>query len=182
MKRLVPILLFGFILFLSCDYRKMEDTLYEQFLNPAAEAHPGVLWDWMGGLISREGITKDLEAMAAQGIGKVMIMQMPDQCPYPRQWSYREYPGKVKVLSDEWFDLMNFTIGECDRLGLEFSAFACPGWGHVGGPWVPADKGTKKMAVTRVRVTGPARIERDLPRPAPASVVNGGNLIPEWKP
>ena len=29
-------------------------------------------------MISREGITKDLEALAAQGVGVVMIMQMPD--------------------------------------------------------------------------------------------------------
>ena len=89
------------------------ETLVEQFKNPPPDARPGVLWDWMGGLISREGITKDLEAMAAQGIGKIIIMQMPDQCPYPRQWSYREYPGKVQILSDEWFNLMNYTIGEC---------------------------------------------------------------------
>jgi len=119
-------------------------------MNPPPAARPGVLWDWMGGMISRDGITKDLEAMAAQGIGKVMIMQMPDQCPYPRQWSYRDYPGKVKVLSDEWYDLMNFAVGECDRLGIEIASFACPGWGHVGGPWVPKDKGTKKMAMTSV--------------------------------
>ena len=91
----------------------------EEFRNPPPAARPGVFWDWMGGLISREGITKDLEAMAAQGIGKVMLMQMPDQCPYPRQWSYSDYPGKVKVLSEEWFGLVNFSIGECARLGLE---------------------------------------------------------------
>jgi len=69
------------------------------FLNPPATARAGVLWDWMGGMISREGITKDLEALSAQGIGRVMIMQMPDACPYPRQWSFRDYPGKVKVSS-----------------------------------------------------------------------------------
>jgi len=156
------------------------EILLDQFKNPPPSARPGVLWDWMGGLISREGITKDLEAMAAQGIGKIIIMQMPDQCPYPRQWSYRNYPGKVEVLSDNWFDLMNFTIGECDRLGLEMGAFACPGWGHVGGPWVPAEKGTKKMAVTSVRVAGPVSFDQELPRPAPAPVASGGNQIPEW--
>jgi len=156
------------------------ETLVEEFSNPPPASRPGVLWDWMGGMISREGITRDLEALAAQGIGRVMIMQMPDQCPYPRQWSFRDYPGKVKILSDEWFELMNFAIGECDRLGLEIASFACPGWGHVGGPWVPGDKGTKKMAVTSVMVTGPFLFDRELPKPAPASVASGGNQIPEW--
>ena len=75
------------------------DKLERGFANPPPESRPEVLWDWMGGMISREGITKDLEALSAQGIGRVMIMQMPDACPYPRQWSFRDYPGKVKVSS-----------------------------------------------------------------------------------
>jgi len=143
----------------NSDINSELDSLKSSFMNPPPAARPGVLWDWMGGMISRDGITKDLEAMAAQGIGKVMIMQMPDQCPYPRQWSYRDYPGKVKVLSDEWYDLMNFAVGECDRLGIEIASFACPGWGHVGGPWVPKDKGTKKMAMTSVSVSGPTLLD-----------------------
>lgn len=114
----------------AAEYAERRDA----FRNPQFAAKPGVFWDWMGGMISREGITKDLEALAAQGIGRVMIMQMPETCPYPRQWSFRDYPGKVKVLSDEWFALVNFALGECDRLGMQLAIFYCPGWGHVGGP------------------------------------------------
>jgi hypothetical protein len=33
------------------------------FKNPPESAKPGVLWMWMGSNISKEGITKDLEAM-----------------------------------------------------------------------------------------------------------------------
>jgi len=155
-------------------------TLPEQFRHPPPSARPGVFWFWMGGMISREGITQDAEALAAQGIGRVLLMQMPEQCPYPRQWSYRDYPGKVKVLSDEWFDLVNFAVGECDRLGLEMASFTCPGWGHVGGPWVPPTKGTKKLAVTRVEVAGPSGFDRTLPKPPPSPVASGGNQIPRW--
>lgn len=139
------------------------------FLNPPAAARAGVLWDWMGGMISREGITKDLVAVSAQGIGRVMIMQMPDACPYPRQWSFRDYPGKVKVLTDEWFALLNFAIGECDRLGMQLGIFACPGWGHLGGPWVPSDKGTKKLVVTKVTTEGPVKVRSGPPETAAAS-------------
>ena len=161
-------------------YNSDLDSLRNSFQNPPQAARPGVFWFWMGGLISQEGITKDLEALADQGVGKVLIMQMPDQAPYPRQWSYREYPGKVKVLSDEWFDLVNFAVGECDRVGIEMASFTCPGWGHVGGPWVPADKGTKKMAMTSVKVSGPILLDMKLPKPTPSVVGGGGNIIPEW--
>ena len=131
-------------------------------------------------MVSREGITKDLEALAAQGIGRVMIMQMPEQSPYPRQWSFCDYPGKVRCLSDEWFGLVNFAVGECDRLGLQMAIFFCPGWGHVGGPWVPPEKGLKQLAATTVRTRGPARFDQILARPPPAPVVSGGNQVPPW--
>ena len=160
----------------AAEYPERRDA----FRNPPFAAKPGVFWDWMGGMISREGITKDLEALAAQGIGRVMIMQMPETCPYPRQWSFRDYPGKVKVLSDEWFALVNFALGECDRLGMQLAIFYCPGWGHVGGPWVPPDKGTKKLAVTDVRVAGPVKFDQVLPKPPPQPIVSPGNIVPEW--
>ena len=150
------------------------------FLNPPATARAGVYWIWMGGMISREGITKDLEALTAQGIGRVLIMQMPETCPFPHQWSFRDYPGKVKVLSDEWFALLNFAIGECDRLGMQLAVLTCPGWGHVGGPWVPSDKGTKKLVVTNVRVAGPEKFDQVLPKLPPHPILSGGNTVPEW--
>lgn len=186
----VAFLTMGLALLTSCNIQQLKnsdsannsglDSLRNSFLNPPPAARPGVYWFWMGGQLSQEGITKDLEAMAEQGIGKVLIMQMPDQAPYPRQWSYQDYPDKVKVLSDAWFDLVNFAVGECDRLGVEMAMFTCPGWGHVGGPWVPADKGTKQMAMTSVSVSGPTLLDMKLPKPAPAKVGGGGNIIPEW--
>jgi hypothetical protein len=157
-----------------------EAELEAGFRNPPDAVRPGVFWFWNGGLLSREGITRDLEALAAQGIGRVMVMQMPDQSPYPNQWSYRDYPGKVKVLSDDWFEIVNFAIGECDRLGIEFASFACPGWGHLGGPAVPPDKGIKVIASTQTRAKGPGLSEKKLPRPPIQKGRNGGNTIPEW--
>ena len=150
------------------------------FESPPADCRPQVLWDWMGGMVSRDGITKDLEALKAQGIGGVLIMQMPDQPPYPRQWSFRDYPGKLKCLSDEYFATMNFGIAEADRLGLEFGVYACPGWSHLGGPWVKPDDGLKKLACSRIYVTGPTNLSVQLER-APITIgYRGGNEMPEW--
>jgi hypothetical protein len=154
--------------------------LTQGFIKPPHEARPAVLWDWMGGLLSKEGITKDLEALAAQGFGRVMIMQMPDQPPYPRQWAFQDYPGKIKCLSDGWFDMMNFAVGECDRLGMQLGVFICPGWGHVGGPWVPADKGTKKLTMTGVSIKEPVRFDKVLPKKPPHPIASAGNDLPAW--
>ena len=115
-------------------------------------------------MISKEGITKDLEAMAREGVGGVLIMQMPDQLAGVVQWRYRDYPGKVKCLSDEWFAMMNHAAGEADRLGMRMSFFMCPGWSHCGGPWIKPDKGLKVLVVSRTPVAGPGRFDGVLPR------------------
>ena len=43
--------------------------LAEAFRLPPASARPHCFWYWMGGYISREGLTADLEAMKRGGLG-----------------------------------------------------------------------------------------------------------------
>jgi hypothetical protein len=163
-----------------CLFENANDTLENAFVNPPAKTRPGVFWQWNGGMISKEGLTKDLEAMSEQGIGGVMVMQMPDQAPYPQRWDFYDYPGKVKVLSDEWFALVNHAIGEADRLGITFSMFICPGWSHAGGPWITPRRGLKKLVYSTTEVNGPLKFNEQIPR-APRSIGRGGgNEVPDW--
>ena len=154
------------------------DPLEKGFQNPPPECRPDVFMDWMGGMISKEGISKDLEALASQGVGGVMIMQLPDQLGGVVQWPFRDYPGKVKCLSEEWFSLMNHTISEGDRLGLTVSTLSSPGWSHVGGPWVTPAKGLKVLVSGRTEVKGPSRFE-GVPERAPFSY-EARPTLPEW--
>jgi len=156
------------------------DQLRQSFTDPPDNCRPEVMWIWMGGLISREGITADLESMSSVGIGGVMMMQLPDQCPYPRRWSYRDYPGKVKCLSDEWFEMANYAIGECDRLGLNFSLFMCPGWSHCGAPWITPEKGLKILVSKDTVIQGPQQFSATLPKSPAIIGIEGGNYAPEW--
>lgn len=148
------------------------------FRNPPAECRPEVFWDWMGGLLSKEGITKDVEALARAGVGGVMIMQMPDQLAEKTQWRFRDYPGKVQCLSDQWFDLMNHAAKETDRLGLRMSVFICPGWGHCGGPWIKPEKGLKILVSSRTTVLGAAHFDAVLPRAPIHKSDNGSKQLP----
>ncbi|MEI6644574.1 MAG: glycosyl hydrolase [bacterium] len=47
--------------------------LEEGFARPPAETKPWCYYYWLSGHISKEGITKDLEAMAKWGIGRAFI-------------------------------------------------------------------------------------------------------------
>jgi hypothetical protein len=147
------------------------DTLASHFAAPPKDCRPNLFWDWMGGMLSKEGIRKDLEAMAKQGIGGVMVMQMPDQATDGPPITLNDYPGKVRCLSDEWFNLVNYAIGKCDSLGITFSIFMSPGWSHAGGPWVTPEHGLKKYQSTEIEVNGPEKLDKVLPR---GPRLNGG--------
>ena len=137
----------------------------QAFRSPPPECRPEVFWDWMGGLVSKEGITKDLEALARAG--RRRRDDHADARPIGRHASSggsATIPGKVKCLSDEWFAMMNHAAKETDRLGLRMSFLMCPGWSHCGGPWIKPDKGLKILVASRTPVAGPAASTRVLPR------------------
>jgi hypothetical protein len=55
---------------------KTSDNLESRFLNPPNLVKPYVWWHWMGSNFSKSGITKDLEAMKAEGIGGATIFNL----------------------------------------------------------------------------------------------------------
>ena len=156
-----------------------EPTLKQGFQNPPPESRPEVFYQVMGCSITKDGLTKDFEAMKRQGIGGVMLMQMPDQLAGAMHWPFRDYPGKLKCLSDEWFAIWNFAIGELDRLGMTFSTVPCPGWSHVGGPWVTPDKSGKILVGGRKTLKGPSHFEGEISRP-PLSYEEKKPAQPPW--
>jgi hypothetical protein len=51
-----------------------QEDLAKGFAQPPNAAKPRVYWWWLMSLVSKEGITKDLEEMTAKGIGGVMMI------------------------------------------------------------------------------------------------------------
>jgi hypothetical protein len=47
-----------------------DSALRADFLNPPPETRPGCYWYWLDIYVSKEGITKDLEAKSKVGIGR----------------------------------------------------------------------------------------------------------------
>ena len=50
-----------------------DDALLATFRQPPPAARPEVWWHWMNGNVSRAGIVADLDAMAAVGLGGVIL-------------------------------------------------------------------------------------------------------------
>ena len=72
------VVIFGIhtFLFAQSKVAKQSDELEQRFLNPPTTAKPYVWWHWMGSNFSKYGITKDLEAMKAAGIGGATIFNL----------------------------------------------------------------------------------------------------------
>ena len=93
--------------------------MWGDFVNPPDAAKPWAYYLWQNGLADRETITADLEAMKRLGFGGINML---DTRGY---WDDEEHvviPKEEFVWgSPEWYDLVEFCIRECARLGLEFT-------------------------------------------------------------
>jgi len=103
------------------------DALEQGFANPPASTKPWCYWYWISDNISREGITRDLEAMKRVGIGEALIGNI---------YLDDVQIGNVKALSGEWWGMVEHAIREGGRIGVDIGFFNCPGWSQSGGPWI----------------------------------------------
>lgn len=134
-----------------------DPTPEDLFAHPPKEARPQVWWHWMNGNVSKEGITDDLEALAAQGIGGATLFNL--SCEIPE--------GPVAFGSDEWFDCVTFALQEAKRTGVDITLHNCPGWTSSGGPWVSADDAMKRQVWSETDVVGGTAYDGTLPQPGP---------------
>jgi len=135
------------------------DDLEKHFAAPPAGCRPWVYWRWhwsYAELITKEGITADLEAMAAQGLGGVNLDTVG-----------KVTPGKQAALymSDDWLALIAHARTEATRLGLEFCIHNGDGWANSGGPWITPDNAMKELTFTATKATGPQHGSFKLPEP-----------------
>jgi hypothetical protein len=132
------------------------DALEAGFVRPPEQTKPWCYWYWISDNISQEGLTADLEAMARVGIGEAFIGNI----------HLKDIPsGDIKVLSPEWWALVEHAIREGRRLGVNIGLFNSPGWSQSGGPWVRPDQAMRHLVSAETRVRGPGRFERKLDRP-----------------
>jgi hypothetical protein len=131
------------------------DDLSAQFINPPQSAQPWVYWFWLNSNITREGITADLEAMKAAGIGGVLIMEVDQGAPV----------GPVAFASPQWLDLFKHVCSEAARLGIEVNMNNDAGWNGSGGPWMKVEQSMQKIVWTETQTDGPRKFEGKLRRP-----------------
>ena len=148
--------LLGVIFILSIGLRltAQTDTLMQRFTYPTEAAKPGIWWFWGESVITRYGITKDLEAIKAAGFGGVVVYEQV----------FKDDPAALKSLSPEWLSMFRFAAGECARLGLWLKVNS--GNGYVaGGPWITPELGMQRLVFSDTTIEGGRNISLSLPKP-----------------
>lgn len=138
--------------------------LESRFNDPPVNTRPYVWWHWMGPNFSKEGITKDLEAMRNMGIGGATIFNIASAVqeshvpilnnPWPNQ-TYR---------STAYWEAVKHAANEAKRLGLELGLHNTAGYSTTGGPWVTEEKGMQKLVWSKTESRG-RKINLQLPKP-----------------
>ena len=140
------------VLFVLGHHFVSGQSLEDVFKNPPADAKPLMIWQWMDGLVSKEGITADLEAYQKAGIGGVQNFQVGG----PSQGLVKDTVNAIG--SEQWQQLMRFAISECRRLGLSYGTHNCPGWSSSAYPTVKPEFSMQKLVWTVVESQGKRRV------------------------
>jgi len=133
--------------------------LEHAFVNPPDSARPGVYWYFMDGNLNGPEMLRDLESMKEVGIGNLVFLEV--NVGVPR--------GPVDFMSDQWQDLFAQAVHHAERLGIDITLGAGPGWTGSGGPWVKAEQSMQHLVFSEVDVRGPVSFDRVLPIPGQRS-------------
>jgi hypothetical protein len=133
------------------------------FLAPPKVYHPETWFHYIGGNVSKDGITKDLEAIAKAGFSGIQLFHGQFGGPWPG------VQPQITSLSPNWDDAVKHTAMECRRLGLNFSMNNCPGWATSGGPWIEPSNAMRNIVWNRTDVAGGGLITSILPMPQPST-------------
>jgi hypothetical protein len=136
-------------------------SLESGFRNPPPEARMRCYWWWLNGNTDEQTITRDLEAMKANGYGGVLLIDAGGA----EEGGHDPVPAGPTFGSAEWRVLFLHALKEADRLGLVISLTIQSGW-NLGGPTVQPKDAAKTITWSRISVEGPTRIHQTLPYPA----------------
>ena len=133
-----------------------QQYLEKGFNSPPPTAKPLTYWAWLNGNVSKNGITKDLEAMKRVGIQEPLIFNVDMGFP----------EGPVKYLSKEWLDMFRFSATEAKRLGMQIGFHNGAGWSSSGGPWVKPEDAMQKVVYSITSVRDGQRLAKAIATPA----------------
>lgn len=135
------------------------------FQNPPIATRPYVWWHWMGANFSKEGITKDLEAMMAAGIGGATIFNLSSAVQESQAPTLNNPWPDQTYRSPKYWEALRHAAAEADRLGLEIGLHNTVGYSTTGGPWIDEPRSMQRLVWSSVSVAGGAPVITNIAPP-----------------
>ncbi len=135
------------------------------FRNPPESAKPGVLWMWMGANLSKEGITKDLEALKKEGFNRTTMFSLADvTTPWACDIGKSPTPELIS-WTEPWWKLVRHAAEESKRLGMDFGMFNGPSYESSGGVWITPELSMQEICSSQTKLIGNQKVTIMLARP-----------------
>ncbi|MGF7040284.1 glycosyl hydrolase [Mucilaginibacter lappiensis] len=128
------------------------------FMTVPDSIQTSIYWYWLSDNISKEGVIRDLESMKKVGINRAFIGNI---------WQDDVPAGKVKIFTNEWWDILHAALKRATELNIEIGIFNSPGWSQSGGPWVKPEQSMRYLTSTKFNVKGPLKLNKLLAVPEP---------------
>ena len=142
--------------FLNSSDQK-EASLYNIFKNPDIKYRPFVRWWWNGDKIQKEELARELRLLKAAGIGGVEI----NPIAFPGNGTDDMGLPSVEWLSDEWIDLLQFTLNEARSLNMTCDLIAGTGF-PFGAEFLKDEERSQIVVIGVKKLTGPLNTEFSL--------------------
>jgi len=149
------------ILFLALSLSAGSCSSGNDFQNPPREAGVRCWWWWLNSNVTKESITKDLEAMHAKGFSGAMIF---DAGTEPGWGPDGPVPNGPMFAGPEWTELFLHALNEAKRLDLKLGLSIQSGW-NLGGPTITLDDAAKQITWSEVEIDGAGFSGQILPMP-----------------
>jgi glycosyl hydrolase family 106( putative alpha-L-rhamnosidase) len=134
-------------------------TLREGFAAPPPEGRVMMRWWWFGPFVEEAELARELEAMAAAGIGGVEVASV---YPLSTSGADREAGG---FLSERHLARLRFAAETANRLSMRFDVTLGSGWSY-GGPHITDETAARRLRWDAREVSPrPARIAAAQPWP-----------------
>lgn len=148
----------------------------EDFINPPIKYGPYVWWHWAGPNFSKEGITKDLEAMKSTGVGGATIFNIASAVQESHVPTENNPWPDNTYRSPQYWDAVRHAAKEAKRLGLEVGLHNTVGYSTTGGPWINQESGMQCLVKTETLIDGGKEIEIRLKQGEPPMYTGWGTF------
>ena len=109
------------------------------------EMRPGTRWWWLGNAVDKANLTYNLNELGVAGIGTVEIT--------PIYGVQKNEANEIQYLSPIWMNMLQHTISETKRLGMQTDMNTGTGW-PFGGPEVTLEDAASKLLINEYKAKG----------------------------